>query len=155
MRFAVKTEEEVQNTGMILQPGVYQFQVENAENCVSKSGNEMIKLMLSVWDKSIQNPRSIFDYLLEAMPHKIRHFAATTGLMDKYEKGELNDMDCMGKFGHLELVIDKGRDKPEGGKYPDKNSVKDYVIMGDINVGVVKPSKPNRMDDYMSMDVPF
>ena len=126
MKINPKSNEELQSAGLI-EPGVYNFEVTTAVDTVSKSGNDMIKLQIKVWDKS-GSEKVIFDYLLDAMAFKLRHFAESTGLIDKYNYGELMAHDCIGKCGKVELLIEKGPHNPNGGMYPDKNTVKDYVL---------------------------
>lgn len=144
MKFAPKTEEELE-VQSLLEPGIYQFQVLDATNEMSKKGNEMIKLSLQLWDKDACC-HWIFDYLLEAMSFKLRHFCSVTGLMTKYEKGQLDASDCIGKTGCVEISIKEGNSKPDGTKYPSQNSVKDYVLNTSYAV-----SSNDSVDD----DVPF
>lgn len=142
MRFTPKSEEELQSMSL-LEPGIYQFQVSAATNEMSKSGNEMIKLVLSIWDKE-GHVHFIFDYLLEAMGHKLRHFCESTGLIDKYDHGEIDVTDCINRQGYVELSIQEGKLKDNGDRYPNRNSVKDYVKKS-------KMESANDLDD----DVPF
>lgn len=140
MKFTPKTNEELSELGLI-KDGIYNFEVLESAQQLSKSGNEMIKVKLGVWDsKGVM--RVIFDYLLEAMPHKLHHFCETTGLKDKYNIGELNAEDCLHKSGKVHITIEKGKEKSEGGFYPDKNSVKDYV-------------KEDKKVDLLNDEIPF
>lgn len=125
MKFAPKTETELE-TMSLLEPGIYPFQVTQASNEISKSGNDMLKLTVMIWDKG-GSMHYIYDYLLEAMGYKLRHFCESTGLMGKYEKGELYPQDCMNAQGNLEIIIQEGKDKGDGSRYPSRNSVKDYI----------------------------
>ncbi len=72
----------------------------------------------------------MFDYLLDAMPHKLRHAAEAFGLLDEYEAGGFDAIDCEGKTGKCKVKIDKS----EG--YPDKNGIADYVAP--VTVGSVE-----------------
>lgn len=146
MKFAPKTEEELEVMSL-LEPGIYQFEVTQSADEKSKSGNDMIKLGLTVWGKD-GSPHFVYDYLLEAMAHKIRHFCSNSGLMVKYESGELCAMDCLNKQGFIEVVIQEGKINPQGGKYPNRNSVKDYV-KGDYSA--LKATNSDSVED----DVPF
>lgn len=126
MKFTPKTEEEV-NAFSITPEGVYDFEIISAFDTTSKAGNDMIKLMINFYDKE-GNLKSIDDYLLEAMAYKLRHAAEACGLLKKYESGELEADDFVGKTGKFKLGISKGKAKPDGGTYPDKNDVKDYIV---------------------------
>jgi len=148
MRFTPRTEKEIQSMNLV-NPGTYDFVVVESLEMISKSGNEMIKLQLKIWDESGQE-KTIHDFLLEAMAFKLRHFCEATGLLSKYEEGAFNAEDCLGKSGKVEIIIQEGNFKPDGSKYADKNSVKDYIK----NPGDAKPepSKESFQDDN---DIPF
>ena len=140
MKFTPKTDEELAEFNLI-KDGIYDFEVLESAQQLSRSGNEMIKLKLGLWDsKGVM--RVIFDYLLEAMPHKLHHFCEATGLKDKYKIGELTPEDCMSKSGKVHITIEKGKEKQDGGRYPDRNSVKDYI-------------KEDKKVDLLNDDLPF
>lgn len=125
MIFTPKTEEEVSGVQQLLPDGVYKFKVASAKESMSKSGNPMIELKLEIItpeNKSIY----CFDYLLEAMAFKLRHFCTAVGLEEKYNAGSVTASDCRNKRGEAEIAIQLGSEKPTGGFYPDKNIVKDY-----------------------------
>jgi hypothetical protein len=135
MKFAPKTELELDSMSL-LEPGIYPFQVTSASNEISKSGNDMIKLTLTIWGKD-GSMHFIFDYLLEAMAYKLRHFCESTNLLSKYEAGELYPGDCLDVQGNLEIIIQEGKERPDGSKYMSRNSVKDYVVKKDKVTGEV------------------
>lgn len=153
MKFTPVTEDIT--VPSLLSEGVYEFVIVESENCVSKSGNEMIKIKLLI--KHEGHNHFIYDYLLEAMPYKLRHFAEVTGLFDKYEHGEINDQDSIQKSGHVEIIVQKGKPNPNGGDYPDRNAVKDYLkkslSAGTANTTPVQSSEKfvSELDD----DIPF
>lgn len=125
MKFQPKTREEL-DSELLIEPGTYKFQVMKANDAYSKAGNEMIKLELKIWDNN-GHERIVFDYLLEAMGHKLRHFCESCEVLDKYESGELRAFDLPGRTGQLVLLKESERPNPQGGYFPAKNSVKDYV----------------------------
>ena len=136
-----------------LEPGIYNFQVVNAVAKTSKNGHEMIELQLCIWDRDGRE-RMIKDWLLDAMAFKTRHFAEGCGLLDKYNHGEITPDDCFNKSGKVDLVIQKGKPRPDGeGNFPDRNSVKDYVKSG------IKPTESqasNQVEDFFDDSViPF
>lgn len=150
MNFQPHSEQEIQAMGLI-EEGVYPFEVIEAADKKSKSGNDMIELKLKLWD-NLGRERQCFDYLLEAMAFKLRHFCEAVGLLDKYEAGSLQASDCLSRSGKLELVIQEGKQNPNGGTYPNKNSVKDYIKPE--GGAVSKPSEEAK-DDGFSDDIPF
>lgn len=125
MKFKHKTEEEIQSM-FLLPEGTYQFVVTKAEDAMSKSNNEMIKLTLKIMDKSGRE-HTVYDYLLEAMEFKLKHFCDATGLEKEYQSDMLLAKHCEGKSGMVDIIVQKGQPNPAGGNYADKNSVKDYI----------------------------
>ena len=122
MRFTPKTEKEIQEDNL-LPEGNYSFEISGAEEKISKSGNEMIQLLIRVY-KPDGKFNLINDYLLESMAHKLRHCCESCGILDKYDAGALLADDFIGKTGNLKLSIQKDKT----GAYPDKNSIKDYIV---------------------------
>ena len=122
MRFEPKSEKEISEANL-MPAGIYNCEISAAEEQSSKAGNDMIKLTLTVWDQE-GNERKVFDYLLEAIPGKLRHCAEMCGLLDVYSRGELRADDLVGKAGQAKLGIKKDKT----GTYPDQNAVQDYLI---------------------------
>lgn len=145
MRFLAKTEQELM-AYKLLQEGVYHFTVTNAEECISKNGNEMIKLTLTIWE-SDGGSRQLYDYLLEAMPIKLRAFANSTGLLEKYGEGQIDADDCEGKEGYVEIIVEPGKPKGDGTLYPARNSVKNYTS---LKKEIMQPH-----DNEINDDIPF
>lgn len=151
MKFTPKSEQELLSMHLI-KPGIYPFSVIGAEDAISaRSGKEMIKLTMTVWDDE-QHAHTIRDYLLEAMQMKLLHFMNVTGLKENYEAGTLLSSDCINKSGYVEIDIQDGQKRPEGGNYPAKNSIKDYVVKptSEAKETVVKSDLEELNDD-----VPF
>lgn len=121
MKFTPKTEEQIASEN-IWSAGVYGFEITHAENAISKSGNEMIKLTLRVFDAEGRE-RTMFDYLLESMAYKLRHAAEACGLLERYNVGELDGYDFMGKAGSLKLSV-----RANSQSRTKENSIQDYVV---------------------------
>ena len=120
MKFTPMTEAEIVSASL-LEAGEYPFEVLAASEEISKAGNEMIRVKLAVFGPNGQQAH-VYDYLMEKMAFKLRHFCETTGLIAKYEAGTLGELDCAGKTGRVKLAVE-----PANGKYDAKNVVKDYV----------------------------
>lgn len=148
MRFTPKSDEELQMMNL-MHEGEYPFEVLDATPEVSKSNNEMIKLKLKVFDQEGRE-HVIFDYLLEALSWKLKHFCKATGLLDDYEAGVLDHLKCIGKSGYVKIIIQKGNVNPSGGHYADKNSVKDYIFAESENKPFPKPTT-----DFKDDELPF
>lgn len=120
MKFVPMTEEELARASL-LEAGVYPFEVLSAQDKISKTGNEMIELKLNVFGNNGENVH-VFDYLLEKMSFKLRHFCEATGLLSLYERGELEAIVCPEKQGFCKIAVDKGN-----ANYAAKNVVQDYL----------------------------
>ncbi len=155
MKFTPKTDEQLSSENLMPE-GVYPFEVLEASNQTSKAGNSMIKLKLSVYCG--ESPRIVFDYIMEKMPFKLKHFCRVTNQLQRYNAGTLEAQDCAGKCGNVQIAIE------ETTGFPSKNVVKDYVMNQDqidkVN-GQTKmfeePSKPTSKpsDDLEKDDIPF
>jgi hypothetical protein len=123
MNLTPKTESELQKESLFPK-GEYSFEVMEAKETTSKSGNDMIKIKLNVFDNDSERSQFVYDYLMEAMHFKLRHFCCATGLISNYEAGSLKASDCVGKTGVCRLKIKEDLT----GEYPPKNEIADYVI---------------------------
>lgn len=119
MRFSPKTEDELARESL-LEAGAYPFEILDATDTVSKNGNDMIKLKLNIFGNNGEQVH-VYDYLLEKLAFKLRHFAETTSLLKDYESGQLDSFACVGKTGFVKLDIE------EQVGYSPRNVVKDYV----------------------------
>lgn len=143
MNFPPLSEEEVLN---LLPNGEYDFLVKAAEDKVSKAGNDMIKLTISIWDdKNIEH--TIFDYLLTSMMYKVKHFADSVGLEAEYKAGGYTADHCVNKSGRCKVFIDN----PEDSNFPPKNAIRDY-IKGTVKI---EPPKPHPDQNLFDSDIPF
>ena len=150
MNFSPKTQAEIDAMGLI-KAGTYPFAVSTAKDKISKSGNEMIELNLEVFDSEGKS-HHMFDYLLEAMAGKLFAFCTSTGMEQKYHAGTLTSYDCIGRSGYVEIEIQKGKENPQGGTYPDKNSVKRYIVKP---AGAVPSVYQTASKEEFDSDVPF
>lgn len=148
MRVTPRTEKEIAEMNL-WQPGNYSFEIATAVDEVSKSQNEMIKLGLNVYNEKGES-RIVFDYLLDIIPHKIRHLCEACGLLEKYEQGSLYAVDFVNKTGELKLIIQKDKT----GQYADKNTVYDYIVKKGEIVKVVKTGNAS-FDAAFDDEVPF
>lgn len=117
-----KTEKELAEMGLF-PAGVYDAEIINAEDRVSKSGNDMIWVKLKVFNGS--EMQFVDDYNVDGvMEYKLRHLCDACGIVDQYEAGEVSVDDINGKSVRVKLKIQKDKT----GEYPDKNAVADYVV---------------------------
>lgn len=129
MNFKPKKETELNS---LLPKGEYEFKVIKAKEGKSNAGNDMITLVIDIYAPD-GNSNRIYDYLLESVAYKLKHFCEAVGLSKEYEDGSLVDSMCVGRGGRclIDIEIDKN------GKYSDKNAVKDYIVSDILKVDVV------------------
>ncbi len=153
MRITPKSEEEVgggDREWPLLADGQYPFTVLGSEEVASKSGKNVGKMMFSI-KLNVHGPKGdwhVYDRFSDWLsPWRLRHFAATTGLIADYEKGELNGANnaFMGKVGYVKIGIE-----PANGNFPAKNVVKDYIVRD----AKAKPAVETPPDDSDS-SIPF
>lgn len=123
MRFSPKSEEELKS--MILSNGgVYDFEVEDATDEVSKNGNDMIVLKLQVFTTD-GTAHFAKDWLVGSDAplslQKLQNFCKATGMMPAYEDGTLDAMSCIGLCGKLKISVS------ESPQYGRQKKVADYV----------------------------
>jgi hypothetical protein len=146
MNFTPRTEQELKEINL-LPDGKYHYEVIDAMDDVSKkSGNEMIKLILRIYDKQ-DKAHTVYDYLLSAMEFKLLHFCEANDLQSKYQSGSLTAEDCISKKGIVEIYMQEA-----SGSYGPKNSVRDYIVNADV---LVESSVNQTKDEFFSDDVPF
>ena len=148
MRFKPMSEEDIQAMNL-LPPGVYQFEVIDAVEKKDKNNKEFMALILKVWDNDGRERKVFSNLFTERL---LRHFCVSTNMIEKYEMGVINPIDCLGKSGCAEFGIEKDKT----GKWPDKNSVIDFITKDSFrainNAATEAPiKKANEFDD----DLPF
>lgn len=132
MKFTPRSDEELSKA---FPKGEYPFEVVGAVDKTSKSGNDMIELNLAIYHPNGKQAR-VFDYLLEVMEFKLKHFCQAVGLLHLYEKGTFGADDAFGRSGKCIIDIQPAKDG-----YPEKNIVKDYVkLPEDKQSEVINPN---------------
>lgn len=122
--FTPKSKEETQRKEFPLLPkGEYDFEVISSKEKTSKAGNPMFEINLKVFGPDGQHQR-LFDYLLldDSGQWKLRHFCEATGMLDRYESGDLDEGELEGQVGRVKIKIQPAKDG-----YPEKNAVEDYI----------------------------
>lgn len=140
----------------LLDPGTYTLVVREAEERVSSKGNQMIALELECED----HPGVIIrEYLVatQAAMFRIREFTDAAGLRENFDRGRLTEHDCRGKVVRARVMIE------EGGEYPDKNRVEEFlagpaaraeqVVTGQRQTVASAPAGPHSGVD--EDDIPF
>lgn len=159
--YDVMTEEEaMKERFQLLDDGEYDAVIDTISERLSSTGNNMIEVNLSVYDKN-GKPHPIRDFWVftPKMMWKIIHGCKSAGLSVEYENKTFNPVMLSGKCVRVLISTQTGKmipneklnGKPQGSVYPDKNSVDDYIA---CMTNVTKASQP--VDDgFGDKDVPF
>lgn len=146
LTFKPYSESELLMMGL-LEAGNYKFRIIEAKAGQSKSsGAPMITLKLNIIHQD-QN-YEVMDYLLsnnKQMLFKLRHCCECTGLMDKWEAGNLSARDFLNKQGYALVGVRKGTLKNDGTYFQDSNSIEDYI----------KPGEHDKIEAKIEADKPF
>lgn len=124
MKHEALNEEEIAKSGL-MQEGIYDFTIIEATEAQSKSGNDMFKLKLHVFDTD-GAAKIIFDWILPSFPKKFKHIHDACGLLDVYARGDTKPNDLIDKSGKLQLGVGKPYIGNDGFEKVN-NTVLDYV----------------------------
>lgn len=126
--FSPMSEEEI-NLSNLMEIGTYNFEVVKSTRKISKSGNQMAELCINVFCNQGKQ-YLIYDYLIFSTIHlnikKVKHFCDSVGLAEGYKIGKIPE-DLSRLCGKVQIGIKKNQPNPNGGFYPDKNIVIDYI----------------------------
>lgn len=136
--YEVMDEETAMNERFsLLNEGEYDAVVVKSEDKISaSSGNAMMDLTLSVYDKD-GKAHTVRDFLVftKSMMWKVIHFADSAGLTKQYSTQRLCSREVKENKVRVKIGIEEGKaipadklnGKPLGSKYPSKNKVEDYI----------------------------
>jgi hypothetical protein len=95
-----------------VQEGEVDFEVLEAEEKMSASGNSMIELTMRVTDSHGVSSR-VWDYLVAtpATKYKIKAFCEVTGLINVYNDAYLEDSHCVGRIGRCYVNYEEYKGK--------------------------------------------
>lgn len=119
-----------------LNDGEYDAMIKFATRSISKIGNVMGDLSVSVFDKE-GNTHDLRDFLVftPKMLWKVKHFCDSSGLEKEYIEERFTPEMAQGKFVRVRVARQFGNEIPEdklngkapGARYPDKNVIEDYI----------------------------
>jgi len=115
----------------LLRSGIYDAQFREAVEKQSKRGNDMIEVLVAVFDGE-GGEREFRDYLNDSTlgAVKLRHACAAVGAISKYESGDISAADFTGR-----VQVKIGTEKRRG--WPDRNCIEDYYDSASAS-GVVR-----------------
>lgn len=149
MNFKPKSDADL-STGNLLPKGEYDFEVIGAVDKVSKANNEMIELKLLIYIDGTP-ARQVFDYLMESVAYKLKHFCYAVGLADKYDSGTITAFDCNNVSGRCKIGVKQDKT----GQYPPNNNVTDYVVVEGNTQSAKKVQHERAGDQLTEEDLPF
>ncbi len=104
--FKPMTKEEAESSkSNLFDPGVYDFEVIEAEEKTSTKGNEMFAVVLQVTINDLGETAKLRDWILldGPMAWKLREFTCDClGMEKQYASGQLDAEDIVGRFGKVE-----------------------------------------------------
>lgn len=154
--FTPLSDEEIDAINLI-DPGIYNFSVVKSTRKLSKSGNHMAELQLSIWDMAGKT-HLIFDYLVFSnVPlniRKVKHFCDAVGLQEDYKKGQLPE-ELNNFCGKAEVGIQEAQRNPSGGMYSKKNVVVDYVSATEEKSTNISVGKQKDSTEFIDDELPF
>ena len=142
-KFPTKEKEEGVKEFELLDSGEYKFAIRDAQEQVSKKGNEMLKLTLVITKEDKEY--WVYDYLLAMDFHvtRISDFLGSVGLADCFEDGKLDVNDIIGRNGMAEIMQDSYVN--DNGATVDSNKVSKYI----------HAHLPSQNDELFDDDIPF
>lgn len=161
--YEVMTEQDaMKERYQLMADGEYDAVVDKAEAKISaNSGNPMMEIHLSVYDENGKS-HDVRDFLVftKNMMWKAIHCADSAGLLKEYEEKKFSPELIQYRRVRVKIITQQGSEIPcdklkgkqPGSRYPDKNSVDDYVKKEDQ-----KPLATMSIaeDDIFNDSVPF
>jgi hypothetical protein len=133
--------------------GDYDFIIDAAEEGESKAGNEMLKLVLHVFNRD-GDKRTVFDYILstENFQWKMRHMMESIGMVKRYDQGIIEPHEIKGKPGRCRIKVEPATD------WPAKNSIVDYLVPQQAEAATPRARQPAASPtgaDNLDDEIPF
>lgn len=128
MIFEPLTDEQIESQKKRLIPGMADFEILDAKEKTSKSGNPMIEVILRVWD-SEGTQGQLKDFLPSNVQWKIKSILQAINKGDLYQTGNVTSLDLVMGCGKCMLGMEKSRDP----QFPDQIRVKEYLSLETTN----------------------
>jgi len=100
---------------------VCDYEIKEATEATSKNGNDMIKAHIDCYNDKGE-VKAITVYFGDWNDY---HFSRIC--RDRYEAGQVDSFDLVGKTGKCVLGIEKGGLKDDGTRYADKNNIREFL----------------------------
>jgi hypothetical protein len=134
---ARQNAKEIKNNYLLLEDGICDVEVLKRKFKMSNMGknrdpnkpsNPTIELFVKLTDAN-GNQNVANDWLIgiPSMEWKTRHFCEATDSIDAYNENRFNETTPINPKCKAYVKIQRGKEKPQGGFYPDKNVIDDYI----------------------------
>lgn len=100
---------------------VCDYEIKESSEAVSKAGRDMIKAHIDVYNDKGE-VKGLVMYFGDWNDY---HFSRIN--RERYEAGQVDAEDLLGKTGKCVLGIEKGGLKDDGTRYADKNNVREFL----------------------------
>lgn len=118
-------------TDELLKNGKYKYFIKNSlEHISSESGKESIKLTAEIFD-SVKKLKLLTIYLYG---YKLKNFCEVHDMEEQYSTGVITAHSLIGRTGDCLVGIEKGGEKPKGGKYNDKNNIIKFLKNNEVEL---------------------
>lgn len=143
-------EDQIRN---LLEKGEYPFYVKSiAEKPTKKGTNKMLEVEIGIIDQN-EKEFTIKDWIMldmDEMSWKLRHFAITLNLLDKYENNLLEIKDFVRKSGYVRISV---ADYEKDGEIRKINRVADYIKPTQEKCVIVQ--KSIKSNNFIDDDIAF
>ena len=118
---------------------VVDYEIKEAIPATSKAGNDMIKAHIDVYNDKGE-VKGIITYFGDWNDY---HFSRIC--RERYEAGQVDAEDLLGRTGKCVLGIEKGGLKDDGTRYADKNNIREFlkpsapILKGDPELNDILP----------------
>lgn len=124
---------------------IVDYEILHCVAATSSKGNEMLKTDVRLFNDEGKQ-KDITIYLGDWNEYMLKRICEAGGIAERYEAGQVDDYDLIGKTGKCKLKIEKGAEKPDGSFYADKNAIAE----------VLKPdSESKKVDADLDDQIPF
>lgn len=113
--------------------------------CIDKNGHEFLIADVRVFNSSGEQ-RDLMHMFGAWNEWDLKRVCEANNMIDRYEAGQIDDYDLIGKTGKCVLKIEKGQPKGDGTNYPDKNTIKEFLKTAQPIQKSIKASDPELND---------
>lgn len=130
---------------------VCDYEINSSVEKLSKTGKDMIEIKGKIYNAKGES-KDFTDYLGSWNEYRLKRICEAGGILERYEAGQVDDYDLVGKNGKCKIGIQKGAQKDDGSFYGDKNIIQEYLKP---DAAAAKPAKQKLVDPELDDTIPF